>query len=236
MSNYRDLESRLTEALHLARRPVAISLLQSQPAGMEPLRGSQPSGCSFWRLASEGQSFFTVPSDHYNCAIGCYTHNIALPPEREHELMDTVSLMVQIGYIKQEEVPGIARLQATPKFTAYAPLGDASVAPDVVLVVGHPGRLMLLQEAALRAGVGANSSLFGRPTCMSIPLAIARGTTASTGCIGNRVYTELGDDELYVAIPGPDLEKIVDALDTIIDANARLTLYHQGRKQSLTSA
>ncbi len=236
MADHRVLESRLTELLQLTRRPVAISLLDEQPAGIPKFAGQVPSGCSFWWLAAEGKSFYTVPSDHYNCAVGCYTHNIELPPERGHELTGTVSLMVQIGYLKQEEIPGIARLAKEPRFTAYAPLGEAATAPDVVMLVGRPGRLMLLQEAAQRAGIAAETNLFGRPTCMAVPLALSKGMTASAGCIGNRVYTYLGDDELYTAVPGRELEKLVESLETIVAANAQLADYHQARKQSLTSA
>ena len=53
------------------------------------------------------RSFYTVAADHYNCPIGSYTHNIALPPERAPELEQTFSLMASLGYVKMEEVPGI---------------------------------------------------------------------------------------------------------------------------------
>ena len=52
---------------------------------------------------------------------------------------------------------------------------------------------MLLVEAAEAAGVGPQVPLLGRPTCMAIPAALAHGVVASTGCIGNRVYTDLGE-------------------------------------------
>src|SRR5262249_46059338 len=150
--------------------------------------GREPSGCSFWRLAAEGRTFYTVPSDHYNCAIGSYTHNITLPEERAKELDETLSLMTGLGYIRMEEVPGIFRLPQTPGLVIYAPLGDAPVDPDVVLFVGRPGRVMLLQEAAVRAGGGLQAPLLGRPTCMALAASLAHGVVASTGCIGNRVY------------------------------------------------
>jgi hypothetical protein len=38
----------------------------------------------------------------------------------------------------------------------------------------------------------ANAPLLPRPTCMALPAALAQGVVASSGCIGNRVYTELG--------------------------------------------
>ena len=155
----RSQQTRLIEALHLQRIPVAIRFTDAAPAGVAHVNGSQPSGCSFWRLAAEGRKFYTVAADHYNCPIGCYTHNINLPPERQHELMGTVSLMVQIGYLKEEEVPGIPRLAKSPEFTVYSPLADAEGTPDVVMISGQPGKLMLLQEDALRAGVATDTSL-----------------------------------------------------------------------------
>jgi uncharacterized protein (DUF169 family) len=193
----------------------------------------QPSGCSFWRLAAEGKSFYTIPADHYNCAVGCYTHNIPLPGDRAHELPQTLSFMVGVGYLKMEEVPGIPRLAQTPGVVIYAPLGDTPVEPDVVLFIGRPGRVMLLQEAAARAGVASQLPLLGRPTCMALPAALASGTTASTGCVGNRVYTALAEDELYVAIPGKDLARVAAEAHIIAAANERLAEYHRSRLRSV---
>src|SRR5256885_3771506 len=122
--------------------------------------------------------------------------------------------MTGVVYVKMEEVPGIPRLPKTPGAIVYAPLGDTPVAPDVVLFIGPPGRLMLLQEAALRAGVAARVPFLGRPTCMALPAALAGGAVASTGCIGNRVYTGAGDDELYVAGPGRDPARVADGAET----------------------
>ena len=235
MADYRLMERQLSELLGLQRRPVAVAFRNAPPAGVAKFTGMEPSGCSFWRIAAGGRTFYTVPGDHYNCPIGSYTHNIALPPERAPELDQTLSLMAKIGYIKMEEVPGIPRLSQPPGAVVYAPLGDTPVEPDVVLFTGRPGRVMLLQEAALRAGVRAQAPLLGRPTCMALPAALAYGVVASTGCVGNRVYTEVGEDELYVTVPGKDLPSIADAAQTIAAANATLSEYHRGRRQALAT-
>lgn len=235
MPDYRTLEQQFTEVLGLERRPVAVAFLDRPPAGLAEFTGSAPSGCSFWRLAAEGRAFYTQPRDHYNCAVGCYTHNIPLPPERAGEMDQTLAFMMQLGYISAEDLPRIARLAETPQVTAYAPLAAAPVAPDVVLFAGRPGRVMLLHEAALRAGVGTQTPNFGRPTCMALPAALEQGLVASTGCVGNRVYTGLGEDELYVAVRGADLEKVAAQLATIAGANARLAEYHQARRRELAS-
>ena len=236
MVDYRNIEQSLSETLGLPRRPVAVTFRDTPPMGVPKFTGTEPSGCSFWRLAAEGRTFYTVPSDHYNCAIGSYTHNISLPEERTQELNQTLSFMSGIGYIRMEEIPGIHRLPETPGVVIYAPLGDTPMDPDVVLFAGRPGRLILLQEAVLRAGVRSQVLSLGRPTCMALPAALAHGVVTSTGCIGNRVYTDLGEDELYVAVPGNDLARVADEVNTIAAANAKLSEYHRERRKALATA
>jgi uncharacterized protein (DUF169 family) len=109
------------------------------------------------------------------------------------------------------------------------------VAPDVVLVAGTPRQMMLLQEAAARAGE-TTAPMLGRPTCMAVP-AVMNGASvvSSLGCVGNRIYTGIGDDAFYTVIDGSALERIVAQLGTIVSANATLTEYHTARRASLTT-
>ena len=111
----------------------------------------------------------------------------------------------------------------------YAPLAQAPCDPDVVLV-GNAKQVMLVDEAARAAGIGDEVAAMGRPACAMIPkvLRSAHGTT-SLGCIGNRVYTELADDELYFAVPGPAIAEVVGKLDAIVSANRELEQYHRSR-------
>ena len=236
MPDYKALEERFQEILDLKQRPVAISFRAEVPMGTEKFSGSEPAGCSFWRLAAEGRTFSTVPSDHYNCPIGSYTHNIPLPEDRAKELPTVLGTMTQLGYLKMEEVPGIPVLPETPKNIIFAPLGSTPVDPDVVLFVAAASKLMLLEEAAIRAGAFSNLPLLARPTCMAIPAALAHGMVTSAGCIGNRVYTRIGDDEMYAAIPGRSLLQIADELGTVASANLALAQYHRERQHRLSTA
>jgi uncharacterized protein (DUF169 family) len=236
MPDYKSLENQFQQILNLSRRPVAVSFPADAPASVEKFSGSEPAGCSFWRLAAEGRSFSTVPSDHYNCPVGSYTHHIPLPESRAQELPSILGTMTSLGYLKMEEVPGIPVLKETPQNILYTPLGDTAVDPDVVLFVLSPGKLMLLEEAALRAGVSSKLPLLARPTCMAIPAAIEHGMVTSAGCIGNRVYTNIGDGELYAAIPGRALELVAQELETIASANAALAQHHRGRQSELSTA
>lgn len=233
MPDFRALERQVADVLRLDRRPVAISFREAPPAGVKAFVGVQPSGCSFWKLASDGRVFYTVGADHQNCPIGAHTHNIPLAPERSSELMDTVGFMVNIGYLRMEEVPSIPQLPKSPGAVIYSPLGDAPVEPDVVLFWGRPGTLMLLQEAAIRGGVSAPTGPLGRPTCMALAAALKTGVVASMGCVGNRVYTGLDESEMYVAVPARHLERIAAELLTIVAANATLFRYHQDRSAKL---
>lgn len=235
MADYRKLERQVTEALGLTRRPVAVTFARSAPAGVRKFSGTEPAGCSFWRLAERGDVFYTEPSDHYNCAVGCFTHSIALPAERASEMDQTLAFMTELGYIKTEDLVHIAQLRETPRFVTYAPLGEAPVTPDVVLFAGKPSAIMLLNEAALRAGVGSQSASLGRPTCMALPAALDRGVALSTGCVGNRIYTEIGDEELYVVVRGTNVERVAAEAQTIADANARLAEYHRTRRRELST-
>jgi uncharacterized protein (DUF169 family) len=234
--NYREIEEIIAKATGLKKRPVAVKFLDAEPAGIEKFTGTEPSGCSFWRLAAAGKVFYTVPSDHYNCPIGSYTHGISLPPERAKELEQTLGLMAQIGYVKMEEVPDIPRLGKEPGAIVYSPLGESPMDPDVVLFAGAASQIMLLHEAAMRAGCSASLPVLGRPTCMALPAAMAHGSVVSSGCIGNRVYTGLSEGEMYVVVPGKHLSRVANELETVVSANAQLAQYHQQRKASLASA
>jgi len=118
----------------------------------------------------------------------------------------------------------------------YALVKEAK-APDVVLVRGRARQIMLVAEAARAAGIAGDGAAMGRPACAMIPAVLGGPTgVTSLGCIGNRVYTGLGDAELYFTIPGGKLGEVVDKLATVVHANRELQAYHEGRRQTLGDA
>jgi len=231
--------SRLQEALGLSAPPIAIGFSDEPPAGLERWPGGAvPAGCVFWREAMNGRSFFTVPADHYNCAVGAYTHAIRLPAGRGSELEDTVKLMVSNGYLSLEEVPGIPTLEKTPAYISYAPVETASFRHDLILMAAKPAAAMLIYEAALRAGAGnAVANVLGRPACALLPLAQKTGLTSlSLGCMGNRTFTGLPADEMYVCIPSGHWGAVVTRLAEIDKANCEMReFYHERRAQYSTT-
>ena len=233
--NAQEYEEKFANVIAAGKHPVAVTFLDEPPAGVQRFDGSEPSGCSFWRLAAAGRTFYTVPENHFNCAVGAYTHNIALSAEREKETEQTLKMMFDLGYVKPEEVPQIPRLPKSPKAILYSPLGEATRVPDVVLFAAKPAGAMLLNEAANRAGVGAGMPALGRPTCMALPASLQHGAIFSLGCMGNRVYTGLGEDEMYFVLRGKDLAAMADALNIITSANAALNDYATGRREQLAT-
>ena len=117
---------------------------------------------------------------------------------------------------------------------AYAPLSQASFAPDVVIFRGNARQIMLVSEAARAAGVFDAGAALGRPACAMIPQSMTAGAgLASVGCIGNRVYTDLGDNELYFAVPGKAMPQVIDQLEVVVTANTALEAFHRARAAAL---
>ncbi len=228
--NDMSLASRMVELLGLSKQPVAVQFRDAAPAGVSRIDRAAASGCTYWKLASEGQTFYTEAPDHYGCPIGSHTHGIELPADVAKELEGLIGTMVELEYLSMDEVPGIPRREKPFGVAVYAPLADSRCEADVVLVCGNARQMMLLGEAAHAVGLSSESSLAGRPTCAAIPAVLRSGQAATNlGCIGNRVYTELADDDLYFAFAGSRLESIVGKLSKLVNANRELESFHRGR-------
>src|SRR3954470_24343323 len=213
----------LADLLHLTSTPVAIAFVDDVPPGVPRVAASEPAGCGYWRRAAAGEVFFTTADDHKRCPVGAHTHNVTLSPSEQQELMGLVQTMVGLSYLKMEEVSRIPTRKTPMKVAVYAPVAAAPVPPDVVLVRGTARQLMLLAEAAQAAGVAGSGATMGRPTCAVLPEAInSARTSASFGCVGNRVYTGSGDTEAYFAIPGRQLGAVEEKLAVIVHANQEL--------------
>ncbi len=222
--------AQLQELLKLNLPPVGIAFRPTPPSHVRRIETPSPAGCAYWRLAAEGEVFYTEASDHYSCPIGAHTHGIDLPAPVANELTGLVRKMVGMEYITMQEVQELPRRPGAFGVAIYAPLDDLPCEADVVLVRGTAKQLMLLAEASQSAGIASSGATRGRPTCAILPHAMQSGQTdASFGCIGNRVYTGLRDEESYYAIPGMNLGEVVTRLSTVIQANQQLELLHRSR-------
>jgi uncharacterized protein (DUF169 family) len=216
--------------LDLHRPPVAVGFLAAPPEGLTRVDRVAAAGCGYWKHASDGHAFYTTAEDHLNCPVGAFTHGAPLPPAKAQELEGLVGTMIQLQYLRGDEVPRIPHRTAPLQIAAYAPLAAATFRADVVIFRGNAKQIMLLAEAARAAGAFEQGTAMGRPACSMIPHAMDAGASvASVGCIGNRVYTGLGDDELYLAVPAPMVDRTLDQLDTIVNANVELEKFHRER-------
>ena len=220
----------LAELLQLSSAPIAISFVDDPPAGVPHVAALEPAGCGYWRRAAAGEVFFTSTDDHKGCPVGAHTHNVPLTPAEKEGLMGLVQTMVGLSYLKMEEVPLIPTRKTPMRVAVYAPLAAAPLPADVVLVRGNARQLMLLAEAAQAVGIAGGTPTMGRPTCAVLPEAINSDlTSASFGCIGNRVYTGAGENDAYFAIPGSKLKAVEDSLAVIVRANQELEKFHRAR-------
>ncbi len=111
--------------------------------------------------------------------------------------------MIQLQYLSSDEVPKIPHRAQPMQVAAYAPAALGHVrgrrgdlqrqrAPDHAALRGR-ARGGGLRDAG-RRWAGRRARCSRRPSA-------AASSVASIGCIGNRVYTELADDELYLTVP-----------------------------------
>ncbi|HEX9296676.1 MAG TPA: DUF169 domain-containing protein [Polyangiaceae bacterium] len=230
MNSNQELARQLENTLALKAPPVALIFSDTPLPGVPKVQAAAPAGCGYWKRAAQGELFYTNAEDHLGCAVGAFTHGAPLSPADQTNLMDTVGMMIGLGYLSESEVAQIPKRNATLAIVTYGPLSLVPRDPDVVLLRGTPRAAMLLTEAAHALGVRSEAPPVIRPACAMVPavLATARATT-SFGCIGNRVYTGLADDEVWFALSGHHLGALVSQLAIVAKANEELESFHRAR-------
>ena len=215
-SNWAQLASELTDALHLATPPLAITFSDAPPAGVpafdepmpEPLAdgrtGRVPAGCVFWMKAAE-KTFTTVAEDHGNCSVGSLTHGFKTLEEVAGN--SDVAALLDTGWVTMDVVPHIPVVHDRPGAVTYGPLAETPVDPDVVFLRVTARQLMVLSDAipALRVE--------GKPQCHIVAVAKEENQpAASVGCALSRVRTGMPPTEMTCAIPATQLAETVAAI------------------------
>jgi len=230
---FKQIAETLTSALKLTQPPVAISLVDAPPAGIPTFSGRVAAGCRFWQEAAT-RTFVTAPKDHDLCAIGTFTHNLAVTPAHEVDRGDALKVFADLGYVRPEDIPQIPVLTQRPAYVVYGPLAEAPVAPDVVLLFVRADQTLILSEASQSLEGGLPPAM-GRPACAIIPQAKNTGRTAlSLGCCGARAYLDvLTDDVALYAVPGERLEAFAQRVAELAKANEILTVFHRIRRKDV---
>jgi uncharacterized protein (DUF169 family) len=233
MSSYTEISRCLIQALHLTQAPVAVSLTETIPSGVQTWEGHSPAGCRFWQEA-EKRVFATSAADHQLCAIGLYTHNLEMTPPAASELATALKVFADLTYVRAEDVPMIPVLNSKPKHVIYGPLADMPVAPDVVLLFVHPGQALIAAEASQQLEGGIPPAM-GRPACAIIPQAKNSGRSAlSLGCCGARAYLDILPDEVALyAVPGTGVAAFAERVSALANANEMLSGFHRIRRKDV---
>ncbi|HEX3905382.1 MAG TPA: DUF169 domain-containing protein [Polyangia bacterium] len=221
--------TRVREILGLRRLPIKIGFLDKLPALPRWVGGPVAAGCVFWDAAMDGKSFYTIAADHWNCAIGSHVHKIGLPADRGNELETTLDFMIETRYLDAAEAAEIPTLEREPMAVAYAPASNDAFEADVILLAATPGSLVLIEDAARRAGIGgAGLEAVDRPSCSALPSAVKSQTLAlAFGCKSNRTFTKIGADEAYAVIPARKWDAFVDKLLEVQRATLMMGTYFQ---------
>ncbi len=224
----------MNECLGLRLPAIAVTVADEVPDGVSAFDGNAPGGCSFWERAASG-AFATSTDDHSLCAIGVYTHNLAGPSEQtQAELGGVLKVMQDMTYVRAEDVAAIPKLENEAKHVIYAPLHDAPVAPDVVLLFADGAQGLIIAEAAQQVENGLPPAL-GRPACAVVPQVINTSRAAvSLGCCGARAYLDaMTDDVSLWALPGANLAAYAERVGALTQANQVLATFHSLRRQDV---
>ena len=226
-ASWKAIADQLTNDLELDSAPVQISYLDEPPSGVAEHEGNVPSVCTFFAEGRQ-RAFYAGTKAHEACEIGAFVLGIAPEGKLGERLMTTVGSMQQEGYLRPGEEAGIPRNTTAPKFVAYGPLGSLPVPPTNVLFFAQPKSAMLAREAA-RGSVPMN----GRPMCAIVPtLNQGAPVAVSIGCIGSRIYTEMGDDQMVIGVRGDHLEEFARSVRRIRHANQVVGTEDRMRKQA----
>jgi uncharacterized protein (DUF169 family) len=219
------LASQLTHDLDLAQPPIQISYLEHAPHGVPEHPGGSPSVCTFFSEGRKG-AFYVPMKGHEACEIGAFVLGIAPEGELGTRLMATIGMMQKEGYLAPGDEGKIPKNAKAPNFVAYGPLGSLPMAPTNILLFAKPKSAMLAMEASQQA-VPVN----GRPMCAVVPtLNNGAPVAVSIGCIGSRVYTQMGDDQMIVGVRGDFLKEFARRLKIITHANQVVKTEDESRK------
>lgn len=216
-SNWDQLASTLTDTLHLASPPLAITFSDTAPEGVAPFdeampealedgrTGRVPAGCVFWMKAAE-RTFATVAEDHGNCSVGSLTHGFKTLDDVAGN--SDVAALLDTGWVTMDVVPQIPVVRERPGTVTYGPLADTPVDPDVVFLRVTARQLMVLSDAI------PTLRIEGKPQCHIVAIAKEDNEpAASVGCALSRVRTGMSPTEMTCALPASQLAEIVAAIE-----------------------
>jgi uncharacterized protein (DUF169 family) len=231
--SYNELSILLCDSVGLEHAPVALAFVDRQPDGVSVASKLVPSSCSFWR-AAEQQVFYAEAAAHNGCAVGAHVMGFPLSEETAAELMASVNLMVEVGYLPENEVAAIPRVAESGAGIVYGPLADFPLEPSAVVVWVNPAQAMVLEEAlkttSWKREHGGFQELFGRPACGAVARAVnSQNSAFSLGCAGMRTFTGIPPALSLLVIPNAALSTLAAELRQIRRANDQMLDHYKAK-------
>jgi uncharacterized protein (DUF169 family) len=114
----------------------------------------------------------------------------------------------------------VPAVQERPGAIVYGPLDQADTMPDVVFLRVNGKQAMMLKDA------WPDMRMEGKPQCHIVPIAKEQQQVAlSVGCMLSRVRTGMSNREMTVAIPGSQLEELLQSLQQAGQADRAVAGY-----------
>jgi len=223
MSDYSMMARDLKETLGLKHEPVAITLIKKGDAlpADYPVTETPVRHCGTVMRARKGEKLLVVPEKEA-CPVGASALGMVPVPEK----VASGEFHHNMGMYRD---PAAAKrtLELRASFplgdvigVAAAPLGKATLVPDVVVLTALPEQVFWLIPAAQTYEEGGRVSVemaAVQASCVDatiIPIVKGR-TNISLGCFGCRKTTDIIAEEMLVGIPFKNFEKIVATVKTM---------------------
>ncbi|OPY31191.1 MAG: hypothetical protein A4E32_01641 [Methanomassiliicoccales archaeon PtaU1.Bin124] len=218
--DYAMMAKELKDILGLKNEPVAVTLIKK---GMEMPEGySVPDKplrhCQAMMRAKHGEMLL-VPGDSQACPASGSALGIIPLPEKvgSGEFHHNMGMYESKGAAKLTIDTRPALEQGSVIATAMAPLGKATLKPDVVVITALPEQVFWILPAAQTFAKGGRmeiSMASVQASCVDttiIPYQTGQ-VNISLGCFGCRKTTDIAPEEMLVGIPEVRLADTVSAL------------------------
>jgi uncharacterized protein (DUF169 family) len=223
MSNYAELSKKMVEILGLKTEPVAVTLIkkgQPIPGGYvvteTPLRH-----CQTIMRARKGEKL-VVPASKQACPVGASALGMVPLPDKvkSGEFHHNMGMYESTNSAAKTIASRPALETGSIIATAVAPLSKATVAPDVIIVVGVPEQIFWIAPAASTFQEGGRVTVemaAVQASCADSTVVpyITGNINLSLGCFGCRKTTDIAPEEMLVGIPAAKLEMLVAAIEKL---------------------
>lgn len=214
--NNKEIAQKLINILGLKGSPVAFSLREEIPSGME--RGTNGRHCEMVSRSRLDGSEFYAAEDQHACKGGAGVIGLTDIPKNvengEYYLKLGAFASMDASRTTMKKVPRLRKKYAA---SVYSPLGSAKFSSDLVIIIANAKQAMqIIQASIYNEGGRIHTSFAGKQSLCSDIVANTLNTNSiqvSLGCSGSRKFARIGDDEVIIGIPSHMLGSLVDSLE-----------------------